>query len=90
VLARKICATMRTENQGKRRMRDVDYSAKYEILVDGKPRSMRDAKETAIEAGRFLKHKQPQSEISVRDVRDGSVVVIDGAKIVELDAARKR
>jgi hypothetical protein len=36
--------------------KEVDHGAKYEILVDGKPRSMRDAKETAIEAGRFLKH----------------------------------
>jgi hypothetical protein len=69
-----------------------DFGAKFEIIVDGKPRSMRDLKETAIEAGKYLKQKQPQSEVSIRDIRDNSVTVIDGEKIVSLDlaAARKR
>ena len=59
-----------------------NIGACFEIIVDGKPRSMRDLKEAAIEAGKYLKQKQPQSEISVRDVRDNSVTVIDGGKIV--------
>jgi hypothetical protein len=69
-----------------------DIGACFEIIVDGKLRSMRDLKEAAIEAGRYLKQKQPQSEISVRDVRDNSVTVIDGGKLVSLDfaAAKKR
>ena len=69
-----------------------DFGAKFEIIVDGKPRSMRDLKETAIEAGIYLKRKQPQSEVSVRDVRDNSSTVIDGKNIVAFDlaAARKR
>jgi hypothetical protein len=54
----------------------------FEIRVDGKTRSHRDRKETAIEAGRYLKQMQPQSEIMVRDVRDNSVTVIEGEKIV--------
>ena len=64
----------------------------FEIIVDGKPRSMRDLKEAAIEAGKYLKQKQPQSEISVRDIRDNSVTVIDGGKIVSLNlsVAKKR
>ena len=64
----------------------------FEIIVDGKARSMRDLKETAIEAGKYLKQKQPQSEISVRDIRDNSVTVIDGGKLVSLNlsVARKR
>jgi hypothetical protein len=47
-----------------------DIGACFEIRVDGKTRSHRDRKETAIEAGRYLKQTQPQSEIMVRDVRD--------------------
>jgi hypothetical protein len=48
-------------------------------------RSHRDRKETAIEAGRYLKQMQPQSEIMVRDVRDNSVTVIEEGKSVALD-----
>jgi hypothetical protein len=59
-----------------------DVGACFEIRVDGKTRSHRDRKETAIEAGRYLKQMQPQSEIMVRDVRDNSVTVIEGEKIV--------
>jgi hypothetical protein len=57
----------------------------FEIIVDGKSRSHRDRKETAIEAGRYLKQMQPQSAITVRDVRDNSVTVIELEKIVPVD-----
>jgi len=68
-----------------------DIGASFEINVEGKPRSYRDQKETAIEAGKYLKLMQPQSEVTVRDIRDNSVTVIDGEKVVALDlmAARK-
>ena len=58
----------------------------FEIVVDDKPRSMRDLKETAMEAGKYLKQKQPQSVVRVRDIRDNSVTVIDGGAIVGMDA----
>jgi hypothetical protein len=57
----------------------------FEIRVDGKTRSHRDRKGTAIEAGRYLKQMQAPSEITVRDVRDNSVTVIEEGKIVALD-----
>ncbi len=62
-----------------------DIGACFEIRVDGKTRSYRDRKETAIEAGRYLKQVQPQSEIMIRDVRDNSVTVIEG-KIMASDS----
>jgi hypothetical protein len=62
-----------------------DVGAGFEIIVDGKTRSHRDRGETAIEAGRYLKQMQPQSVITVRDVRDNSVTVIEVEKIVALD-----
>jgi hypothetical protein len=68
----------------------VDFGAKVEIIVDGKPRSMRDLKEAAIEAGKYLKQKQPQSEVSVRNLRDNFITVIDGENIVAMDAAAVR
>jgi hypothetical protein len=54
-----------------------DIGACFEIRVDGKTRSHRDRKETAIEAGRYLKQMQPKSEIIVRDLRDNFVTVIE-------------
>jgi hypothetical protein len=62
-----------------------DVGAGFEIIVDGKSRSHRDRKEPAIDAGRYLKQMQPQSVITVRDVRDNSVTVIEVEKIVALD-----
>jgi hypothetical protein len=68
-------------------MAHQDFGARFEIIVDGKPRSMRDLKETAIEAGKYLKQKQPQSEVSVRNLRGNSITVIDGE---DAAAVRKR
>ena len=69
-----------------------DLGACFEIRVDGKCRTYRDLKETAIAAGKYLKQMQPQTEVSVRDLRDNSITVIDGRTIAAFDlaAARKR
>ena len=50
--------------------------ANFQIVVDGKSLSYRDAMETALEAGIFLKERHPQSEIVVRDTRNGAQTVI--------------
>jgi hypothetical protein len=50
--------------------------ANFEIMVDGKSLSHRDAMETALEAGVFLKERHPQSEIVVRDVKNGAQTTI--------------
>jgi hypothetical protein len=50
--------------------------ARYEIAVDGTPRSHRDRKDMAIEAARHLKTKQPHSEITVRDLETGEVTAV--------------
>jgi hypothetical protein len=67
-----------------------DLGACFDIRVDGKMRSYRDQKQSAIEAGKVLKQKQPQSEVSIRDFRDNSITTIDGEKIVALDAVAVR
>ena len=53
-----------------------DDGANFQITVDGKTRSYRDRRETALEAGIFLKERQPQSEVVVRDVRSDVRIVI--------------
>jgi hypothetical protein len=66
-------------------MSQKHIGACFEIKVDGKTRSYRDQKETAIEAGKYLKQMQPKVEVSVRDLRNNSVTVIDGEKVIALD-----
>jgi hypothetical protein len=53
-----------------------DDGANFQIIVDGKTRSYRDMQETALEAGIFLKERQPQSEVMVRDMRNNAQTVI--------------
>ena len=53
-----------------------DVGANFQIVVDGKSLSYRDAMETALEAGMFLKEHHPQSEIVVRDTTNGAQTVI--------------
>ena len=45
--------------------------AHFEISIDGKPRSYRDRKSVAIEAAEYLKGIFPNSEVMVRDLRNG-------------------
>jgi hypothetical protein len=50
--------------------------ANFQIIVDGKTRSYRDMRDTALEAGKFLKERHPQSEVVVRDVQNNVQSVI--------------
>jgi len=43
-------------------------SARYEIVVDGKPRSYRDGVAVALEAGTYVKTKAPGAEVILRDL----------------------
>ena len=81
-----------SSGSGEKCMFQKNLGACFEIKVDGKCRTYRDLKETAIAAGKYLKQMQPQSEVSIRDLRDNSITVIDRGTIVAFDlaAARKR
>jgi hypothetical protein len=43
----------------------------FEILVDGKPRSYRDIKQIAIESAEYLKSRNPNFEVAVKDLQSG-------------------
>jgi hypothetical protein len=53
-----------------------DRSARYQIAVDGQPRSNRDDKAIAIEAAEYLKYKHPHAEVTVRDLVTGDTITI--------------
>ena len=50
--------------------------AQFEISVDGKPRSHRDRKDTAIEAAEYLKRKFPNCDVLVKDLRSGEAFAV--------------
>ena len=50
--------------------------AQIEISVDGKPRSYRDTKATAIESAEFLKNRAPHSQVVVRDMQSEEMTAV--------------
>jgi predicted Rdx family selenoprotein len=62
------------------KMNSSSTGAQFEILVDGRSRSWRDVQETAFEAARYLKEKNPHSDVTVRDARNGATVSVGSAK----------
>ena len=61
------CA-QKPEHQDHSRGRGLALTARWEIAVDGKPRSCRDVKEIAIESAHYLKMRNPNVEVIVRDL----------------------
>jgi hypothetical protein len=51
-------------------------AARYQIAVDGQPRSNRDDKAIAIEAAEYLRYKNPHAEVTVYDRETGDTITI--------------
>jgi hypothetical protein len=51
--------------------------ARWEITVDGKPRSYRVDRQIAVESAQYLKRKNPNVEVTMRDLEgvEGTVVI---------------
>ena len=45
-----------------------NIGARYQIIVDGMPRSYRDDKAIAIKAALYLKEQRPTSGVTIRDI----------------------
>jgi hypothetical protein len=56
--------------------RNKHVGAQFEITIDGTPRTHRDFREHAIEAGQLLKGENPHSAVAVRDVRTDERTVV--------------
>jgi hypothetical protein len=54
----------------------VTAGARYEIAIDGTARTYRDREDYAREAATYLKTKQPNAHITVRDLLTGTLTVI--------------
>jgi hypothetical protein len=54
----------------------LNTGANWEIVIDGRPRSYRDNREIAREAARYLKSKNPKSEVAIRNYATGEVLAM--------------
>jgi hypothetical protein len=52
------------------------HGTRYEIAVGGKPRSYRNVKAVAIDSAQDLKSRNPNIEVTVRDLENGETIVI--------------
>jgi hypothetical protein len=50
--------------------------AQYEISVDGVPRTHRDRQDIALQTARFLKSRNPNSMVKMKDSRTGEETVV--------------
>ena len=54
----------------------TNTGAQYEISIDGVPRTYRDRKDLALESAKFLKSRNPNSVVKLRDLQTGEEVIV--------------
>jgi hypothetical protein len=58
-------------------MKVKQTGANWDITVDGKPRSYRVDKQIAFDSAQYLKSKNPNADVTVRDLTTGETTVIE-------------
>ena len=51
-------------------------AARFEISIDGVPRTYRDQKDLALQSAQILKSRNPNSVIRLKDLKTGEEIVI--------------
>ena len=54
----------------------VIHSAQFEISIDGVPRTYRDRKDFALESAQFLKSRNPNSVVKLKDLQTGEEIIV--------------
>ena len=50
--------------------------AQFEISIDGIPRTYRDQKDIALQSAQFLKTRNPNSVVKLKDLKTGEEIII--------------
>ena len=50
--------------------------AQFEISLDGVPRTYRDRKDLALQSAQFLKSRNPNSVVKLKDLQTGEEIVV--------------
>jgi hypothetical protein len=58
--------------------------ARWEIAVDGKPRSYDRDKQLAIDGAQYLKLKNPNADVTVRDMEGGEPTIIISVQLPQV------
>jgi hypothetical protein len=54
----------------------ANHGAQYEISIDGVPRTYRDRKDIALQSAQFLKSRNPNSVVKLKDLQTGEEIVV--------------
>jgi hypothetical protein len=54
----------------------INTGARYEISIDGVPRTHRDQKNIALESAKFLKSRNPNSVVKLEDLQTDEELVV--------------
>ena len=54
----------------------VIHSAKFEVSIDGVPRTYRDQKDLALQSAQIPKSRNPNSVVRLKDLKTGEEIVI--------------
>ena len=54
----------------------VNPRAQYQISIDGVPRSYRDRQDIALQTARFLKSRNPNSTVTLKDLQTGEEAIV--------------
>jgi hypothetical protein len=54
----------------------ANSGAQFEISIDGVPRTYRDRKDIALQSAQFLKSRNPNSVVKLRDLQTGEETVV--------------
>jgi len=58
-------------------MTPPSHGTRYEIAINGRPLTYRDVKAVAIETAKSVKARNPNAEVTVRDLDADTVIVIE-------------
>jgi hypothetical protein len=54
----------------------TDHGAQFQISIDGAPRTYRDRKDIALQSAQFLKFRNPNSVVKLKDLQAGEETVL--------------
>jgi hypothetical protein len=54
----------------------TNHGAQYEISIDGVPRSYHDRKDIAVQSAHFLKSRNPNSVVKLKDLQTGEEIIL--------------
>ena len=75
-IKRRLAPAVKRGGRGFGQVKLKTQGAQYQISVDGVPRTYRDRQDIALQAARFLKSRNPNSTVKLKDLQTGEETVV--------------